>query len=78
MYMYTYTYMSKLINISDEVYRRLKILKGRESFSLVIRRLLEKRTNKEKILALVGKGEFDEEKLRELKRGWKNWSKKYV
>ena len=70
--------MSKLINVSDDVYKRLKILKGRESFSLLIRGLLEKRTNKEKILELAGKGEFDEEKLRELKMGWKKWSKKYA
>ncbi len=32
--------------------------------------------NKEKLLSLFGKGGFDEEKLKELKEGWKRWNDK--
>lgn len=73
--------MSKLINISDKTYAKLKSLKGEDkSFTIVIENLLEKKeeSNKEAILALAGKGSFDEEKLKDLKKGWKKWTEKYA
>ncbi len=70
--------MSKLINISDDVYKELTMLKAKQSYSEIIRKLLEKKSNKEHILKFFGKGEFDDAKLKDLKEGWKRWSKKYV
>ena len=73
--------MSKLVNISDKTYEKLKSLKGIDkSFTIVIENLLEKKeeSNKEKIMKFYGKGSFDEEKLKELKEGWKKWTKKYA
>jgi predicted CopG family antitoxin len=70
--------MSKLINVSDEIYKKLSSMKGDESFSIVINKLLEKRSNKEEILKFAGKIEFDEENLKDLKKGWKRWSEKYA
>jgi len=48
--------MSKLINISDEVYAKLKALKGKDSYTIVIKRLLFRKSNKEKILEFSGMG----------------------
>ena len=70
--------MSKLINISNEVYEKLTKMKGKESYTIVIWDLLSKKGNKEQILALAGKADFDEEKLKNLKKGWKKWSEKYA
>ena len=70
--------MSKLINVSNEIYERLASLKGEESYSLVIKKLLEQGTNKEKVLQLYGKNGIDERKIGELKKGWKKWSAKYA
>lgn len=70
--------MSKLINVSNEIYRKLSSMKGEESFSVVIENLLEKSSNKKAILACAGKGSFDEKKLKELKAGWRKWSEKYA
>ena len=76
--MYTYMYMSKLINISNETYNKLKAIKGKESFTIIIEKLIEKKSNKEEILKFAGKIKFDEKRLKELKEGWKKWSKKYA
>jgi len=70
--------MTKLINISNEVYATLTSLKGEESYSFVIKKLLEQGTNKEKVLQLYGKGGIDEKKIGELNKGWKKWSTKYA
>ncbi len=70
--------MSKLINISNEVYEKLTELKGEESYTTVIRKLLSKKTNKEKILEFAGKGGIDEGEMKEIKRGWKKWSEKHA
>ena len=70
--------MSRLINISDSLYSRLKAMKGRESFTIIIEKLVEKKSNKETILSLAGRGSFDENRLKELKNGWKRWSEKYA
>ncbi len=71
-------YMSKLINISNETYNKLKAIKGKESFTIIIEKLIEKKSNKEEILKFAGKIKFDEKRLKELKEGWKKWSKKYA
>lgn len=74
--MYT---MSKLINVSDDVYETLSDLKGKESYSQVIRTLLvSHRSNKEKILEFFGKGGIDERKIKELNPLWKKWSLEYA
>ena len=34
------------------------------------------KTNKEKILSFAGRGGFDEEAIKDIKRGWKRWNDK--
>ena len=70
--------MSQIISLSDDVYETLKKLKGKESYSVVIRQLLVEKSNKEKILRLFGKGGVDETKVKELHPLWKKWSDEYV
>ena len=73
--------MSKLINISNKTYEKLKEMKDEsESFTIVIEKLIEKKptSNKKEILKFAGKGSFDERKLKELKKGWKKWTEKYA
>lgn len=70
--------MSRLINISDDVYKELTRLKGKASYSELVRMLLQKRSNKELILSFAGKGGVDEEAIGEVKKGWKKWSEKSV
>lgn len=71
--------MSKLINISDETYNKLKEMKGEEkSFTFVIESLMKKRGNKDAILACAGRGGIDEDKITELKKGWKKWTERYA
>ncbi len=70
--------MSQLISVSNDVYLTLKKLKGKESYSVVIRGLLTTKSNKERILQLFGRGGVDETKLKELNPLWKKWSDEYV
>ncbi|MDO8508866.1 MAG: antitoxin VapB family protein [Nanoarchaeota archaeon] len=70
--------MSKLINVSDDVYEKLSELKGKDSYTAVIKRLIEKKTNKERILEFAGKGGINVDEIKEIKKGWKKWSEKYV
>lgn len=70
--------MAKIISIADDVYKKLKYLKGKESYSELIRKVLAKRSNKEEILAFVGKGGIDEKKITEAREFLKKWPKKYV
>ena len=70
--------MSKLINVSDDVYKKMKTMKGERSYSQLIRNLIEKKGNKEEILKFVGKDFIDEDMIKELKKRWKKWSEKYV
>ena len=73
-------HMSKLINISNNLYDRLKAMKGDESFTIVIENLVEKKTksNKEAILNCAGKSSFNDKRLKELKKGWGKWNEKYA
>ena len=51
--------MSRIISISDDVYQILTRLKNKDSYSKIIRNLLSKETNKEKLLVFFGKGGVD-------------------
>lgn len=72
--------MSKLINVSDKVYKELHNMKGDKSFSEVILESLAKgkKSNKEAVLRFFGKDLIDEKKSKELSKGWKRWSKRYA
>ncbi|HIH43173.1 TPA: hypothetical protein HA246_06025 [Candidatus Woesearchaeota archaeon] len=70
--------MSRLISVSDDVYSKLTKLKGKDSYSVILRRLIVPSSNKEKILQFFGTGGVDEEKVKELKIGWKKWSDRYA
>ena len=59
--------MAKLINVSNDIYEK----KAGE-----IRKLLEKKSNKEAILACAGKGGIKKEALKSLSKDWKKWSEK--
>jgi len=71
--------MSKLINVSNGTYEKLKALKGEEdSFTIVIEGLIEQKTNTSAVLACAGKGGIDEKAAAELKKGWEKWTRKYA
>lgn len=69
--------MSSIINVADDVYVELTNIKGRESYSSIIRKLLAERENKERVLRFHGKGGLDIKKLKDVSNEWKKWSKKY-
>ncbi len=75
-----YTYMSKLINVANDTYDKLKVMKGEKSFTIVIEGLIEKKekSNKEAILACAGRGGINKNALKELGKEWKNWSDRYA
>ena len=70
--------MSKLINVSNEVYDKLSEQKGDRSYSQIILGLLDERSNKDLILSFAGAGGIDEKDFKELRKDWKKWSEKYV
>ena len=70
--------MAKLIHVSDDVYEGLTLLKGKESYSHVIRTLLIQKTAKKKLLTFYGKGGVESAKVQELRGLWTKWSEKYV
>ena len=70
--------MAKLIHVSDDVYEGLTLLKGKESYSHVIRKLLSQKRMKEKFLMFYGKGGVESTKVQELRSLWSKWSEKYV
>lgn len=53
-------------------------MKGKESYSVVIRRLINKTSNKNKILKFFGSGGIDSKKLKELDKMWEKWTKEYA
>ncbi len=73
-----YVYMSKIISVSDDVYKNLSILKGNESYSVLLRKLLELRNNKIEILRFAGMNLVDENIIKDSKKDWKKWSDKYA
>ena len=70
--------MAKIISVSDDVYTALTKLKGKESYSKVIRKLVLKRTNKDEILSFFGKGGVDVKKVKSLGTLWRKWSEEYA
>ncbi len=70
--------MTEIISISDDVYASLTKIKGKDSYSYVIRKLLTEKTNKDSLMEFFGKGGIDESKVKELSKGWKKWSGRYV
>jgi len=64
-----HTFMTKVISISDDVYESLKNLKKpEESFSIVIRELVNKRKNKKGLLSLAGSWKNNEEIIKIMKK----------
>ena len=70
--------MARLIHIADDVYTELTKMKGKNSYSVVIRDMIEKKSNKEKVLSFFGKGGVDLAKVKELSSGWKKWTDEYA
>jgi predicted CopG family antitoxin len=61
MYIYIYTYMTKVISISDEAYNRLfKLKRGKDSFSDVVIKMTEKE-KKKSLLEYAGIWKDDKE-----------------
>ncbi len=71
-------HMAKLIHVADDVYEGLTLMKGKESYSHVIRKLITQKMTKEKLLAFYGKGGVDTQKVQDLRSLWRKWSEKYV
>jgi len=75
--------MAKTIMVSNEIYHNLKKLKYDRSFSELIKDLLDSGKSRKGsgLMTCFGSLKKDNEwKVVEkiTKRGWKNWSKKYV
>ncbi len=70
--------MSKIISIADDVYNDLSRRKGNESYSSILRMILHPKSNKEKLLSLGKEGSVDKKAVKELKAGWRRWTKKFV
>ena len=72
--------MSKLVNLSDKVYKELSNMKNGRSFSEVILELivLKKRGNKEEIMKFFGSNIVDIKAINDLKKGWKRWTREYA
>mgnify|MGYP001619396262 FL=1 len=84
MYIHMYT-MAKTIMVSNDVYNNLKAIKEREnkSYSEVILESLEKSKMKtgeglrECLGLLEGDKEYDKV-MKEVKKGWDRWNKRYA
>ncbi len=70
--------MTKIISLSDEAYKKLSLIKGQDSFTKVILRMVEINKNKEKLLEFAGRGGIGEKEIINLKKDWNKWSKRYV
>ena len=68
--------------ISDDVYDDLKRAKGSNSFTSLLKELLEsKKGSGKKLLELAGSLEGDkeyDEVMKELKKRWTRWTKSYA
>ncbi|MFH1071904.1 MAG: antitoxin VapB family protein [Nanoarchaeota archaeon] len=75
--------MARTLMISNDVYDKLKKIKGENSFSEVIQKLLAgKRTDqfdrlKRHFGTFKGDKEFDKV-MRDVRKEWKAWSRKYA
>jgi len=70
--------MAQVISIADDVYEDLTRMKGKDSYSVLLRGLVAEKSNKVKILSFFGKGGVEKGKVKELSSHWKKWSEKYV
>jgi len=70
--------MAKIISISNDVYESLTKMKGKNSYSVTIRKLIVNESNKDRLLEFFGKGGMDVKKIKELDKSWKKWTQKYV
>ncbi|MBI3334594.1 hypothetical protein HYZ97_03845 [Candidatus Pacearchaeota archaeon] len=73
--------MSKLINVADKTYEKLKAMKGKnESFTIVIENLVRKTSKKQKkkFSEFFGKGGIDEKAIADLKIGWRKWTERFA
>lgn len=70
--------MSKVINVSDDVYKKMKLMKGIHSYSELIRELISNKGNKDRLLSFKGRDFIDERKIEELRKSWGKWTEKYV
>ena len=75
--------MAKTIMISNEVYNELKMLKKDKSFSETLKGLMGSDSKKtgaglKSCLGILKKDKEWEEVEKIIKRGWGDWSKKYV
>ena len=71
--------MPKTITISDDVYEKLASIKGKRSFSEVIRDLIEKKGNWDVFLIAFGtRDEKEIEKLKEELRGVEKWMQSWI
>lgn len=68
--------MAKIISVSDDVFDVLKRMKGDKSYSVAIRKLIEKEKNKESVLSFFNKGGISESEMKNIKEEWKRWNKK--
>ena len=75
-----YTYMVKVISLSDEAYRRLKSLKHEKSFSDVVIELVKEGETKKKrksVMDFVGIWADDKNEIDKIKRIMENDRKKF-
>ncbi len=71
--------MSKTISISDDVYEKLVRIKGKRSFSEVIRDLIEKKGNWELLMIAFGtRDEKDVEKLKKETKEAEKWMQSLI
>lgn len=77
--------MAKTLMISNDLYKELSKIKGERSFTEVIKDLMASKEHKGKDIyecfGLMKGTEFDKEfknTAKDIKRGWKNWSKRYA
>jgi len=77
--------MAKTIMISDDVYKKLKIMKEREdkSYSNVIINLMENKRSKtftdlKKYFGVLKEDKEYDEILKETRKAWKKWTESYA
>ncbi len=73
--------MAKTLMISNDVYKALKRIKGKDSFSAVISNLLTKKSNGKNIAKYYGilKGDKEYNKInKDLRKKWGEWTQKYA
>jgi len=77
--------MAKTIMISNDVYNKLKKIKGKDSFSEVMNSFIKKKNVRKtgeglkECLGLLSVDDVEDKKIeKELKEGWARWTKRYA